>query len=896
MGEVYKARDLRLDRPVALKVLPPEVVRDPERVRRFVQEAKAASSLSHPHIVTIHEIGESVPSRAGSRETPGGAEPLHFIAMELVDGRTLRQLLAEGETGLERVVGWMAQAAEGLAKAHEAGIVHRDLKPENIMVSRDGFAKVLDFGLAKLTQGEPSRSQLAEAPTAYLEEKTKEGTVLGTVGYMSPEQVRGLPLDPRSDVFSLGCILYEAATGARPFRGESSIDVQHAILHDRPAPIETLAPKLPRSLQRLILRCLAKEPERRLQSMRDLALELREVVEEWEELIPVSGAASAVGSTVGSVPGLSGPAPARAAARPIRWLAIGLGGAILLAVFAWWLLRGRPEAPSSNQPSAFQSMRITPLTTSGKVEAAAISPDGKYLAYGEESAGKFSLRLLQVETGSDLEIAPPQEGGFRGLAFSPDANYLYYTHRDPESNYSTLYRVTTLGGAARKLLFDIDTAVSFSPDGRQVAFVRGYPPLGENALMVAEAGGAGERKLATRAEPRTYPVIAPAWSPDGASIAAAALEDGEDPVAVVAVRVADGRESPIGGARFADIITGLAWLPDGRGLVVAAPESQTSPSSQIWLLATASGELTRVTNDLNSYEGVTLTADGRSLATIQETERSNLWLVPIASPAGAKQLTFGAREHASEVQVLADGSLLLAAVRGNERGFWRGELGGEAFRSKLGAEADWWPSASGDGHHILFGSLREAGVPHVFRMDGDGGNVRQLTRGSGEIWAEVAPDGTWFLYRMLGPQGGLFRAPLEGEGSVRLVGPEFIDQATISPDGRQIAYEAYREHDGLQRQMLEVVPANGGAPVAVTAFEGAKYALSWTPDGQAVSYLEWRDGVGNLWRQPLDGGLPIQLTHFADGEIFAYDWVDADRVVLSRGETTRDAVLIEDFR
>ncbi len=892
MGEVYKARDLRLDRAVALKVLPPELVRDPERVRRFVQEAKAASSLSHPHIVTIHEIGEEAPTAPGGAESAAGTSPVHFIAMEFVDGRTLRQVLAEGDVPLETIAGWLAQAAEGLAKAHEAGIVHRDLKPENIMVSRDGYAKLLDFGLAKLTQADAARSQLADAPTAYLEEKTKEGTVLGTVGYMSPEQVRGEPLDPRSDVFSFGCILYEAASGAKPFAGDTAVDVQHHILHDRPASIEELNPTVPRALQRLVLRCLAKEPERRLQSMRDLALELREVVEDWDRPSPVSGPASATVSG-SAISGLSGPAPGRPTASPLRWLALGLG-VLLLAALGWLLLRGRPQAPASRQAGAFQSMRITPLTTSGRVDAAALSPDGKYLAYGLESAGKFSLRLLQVETGSDLEIAAPQEGGFRGLSFSPDANYLYYTLRDPQSNYSTLYQVPTLGGAARKLLFDIDTAVSFSPDARQIAFVRGYPHLQENALMVAEATGSSERKLAVRSEPWTFSVVGPAWAPDGASIAAAVWVEGRDPQAVVKVGVADGRESPIGDTRFGEI-TALAWLPDGSGLVLTAPEGQAAPSGQVWLLAAPSGELRRVTNDLNSYEGVSVTADGRSLATIQETERSNLWRIPIADPASVRQLSFGAREHVSTVQVLPDGSLLLAAVRGNERSLWRGEIDGEIFRSTLGAETDWLPSASRDGREVLFASPREAGVPHIFRADRDGGAVRQVTRGSGEIWAQVAPDGTWFLYHMIGPEGGLFRAPLEGEGSVRLVGPEFIEGAAISPDGRRVAYEAYRERDGLQRQTLEVVPAGGGPPVEVTEFEGLKDLLRWTPDGQAVSYLEWRDGINNLWRQDVGGGPPVQLTRFASGRIFAYDWLDEDEVLFSRGEATRDVVLIQDF-
>src|SRR5262245_51606210 len=302
MGEVYLARDESLERNVALKVLPADLVRDEERVRRFVLEAKSASSLSHPNIVTIYEIGHGTVHD----------QPIHYMSMELIQGKTLGTLIDES-TDLRTFLGYLAQAAEGIAKAHFAGIVHRDLKPGNIMVSSDGFAKVLDFGLAKLTEKRDTSPEMTSAPTRV--EATGVGAVLGTAAYMSPEQVRGATVDHRSDVFSFGCVLYEAATRTRPFVAETPVETMHKILHDKPAPIEEKNPSCPAELRRLIRRCLAKSPEQRVQSMKDLAIELREIVDEWDSL-SVSGASSTM---VGAAP-----PPARTTSR-LPTIAIGVG-------------------------------------------------------------------------------------------------------------------------------------------------------------------------------------------------------------------------------------------------------------------------------------------------------------------------------------------------------------------------------------------------------------------------------------------------------------------------------------------------------------------------------------------------------------------------------------------
>ena len=269
IGEVYLAEDRTLGRNVALKILPPDLVRNEDRVRRFEFEARSASQLSHPNIVTIYEIGREPVRSAGAADS----DPLHYIAMEVVSGKTLTQIIHEERTDLRTLLGYLAQAAEGLAKAHAAGIVHRDLKPGNLMVTADGFTKVLDFGLAKLTE-RSGGGDISGSPTLTAG-GSEAGSIVGTAGYMSPEQVAGKSVDTRSDIFSFGCVLYEAATRREPFAASTGVETMHKILNEKPVPVEEWNDKAPAELRRLIRRCLAKSPDQRVQSVKDLALELR---------------------------------------------------------------------------------------------------------------------------------------------------------------------------------------------------------------------------------------------------------------------------------------------------------------------------------------------------------------------------------------------------------------------------------------------------------------------------------------------------------------------------------------------------------------------------------------------------------------------------------------------
>jgi eukaryotic-like serine/threonine-protein kinase len=601
MGEVYKAIDASLDRAVAIKVLPTGLIRSEERLRRFIQEAKAASSLSHPNIVHIYEIGSADVLHDGVR-SEGDAQPLHFIAMELIEGLTLKREIHEERTDLRVLAGYLGQAAEGLGKAHEAGIVHRDLKPENIMITRDGFAKVLDFGLAKLTEKRDSGGQTNAA--TEVRERTRDGVVMGTTGYMSPEQVQGKSVDHRSDIFSFGCILYEAATRKKPFEGDSDVDTMHRILHDKPQAVDELNPSVPAEVRRIIRRCLAKEPDKRYQSIKDVAIELDEAVQNWDEL-----SASTTSASTNS----SARALAESQRRPWLVPAIGTVALLLIATIAFMIYRG---SKAGGQATAFSAMKIASLTGSGDVRTAAISPDRKYVAIVRRAGNGYSIWVRQVATESDVQVVPPSPLEVFHVVFSPDGDYLFFVRREGfVIAYSTLFQVPTLGGPIRKVVFDIDSQVGFSPDGKQIAFIRGNPPKGESYLMVAAVDGTAERKLAIVKGEVHFLLSGPQWSPDGKQIAAFMGGANGPRGHLVLADVSSGKITPLGHTEFW-FPDDLAWLPSGdRLLAVGGDGAKLDIRGQIWAVSVPAGETTRVTNDLNTYQGVSLTRDGNMLAT-----------------------------------------------------------------------------------------------------------------------------------------------------------------------------------------------------------------------------------------------------------------------------------------
>jgi Tol biopolymer transport system component len=549
------------------------------------------------------------------------------------------------------------------------------------------------------------------------------------------------------------------------------------------------------------------------------------------------------------------------------------------------------------KPTTFDSMKITSLTGSGKVRTAAISPDGKVVVQAVEEKGKQSLWIRQVATASDVEIVP-HGPPFRGLTFSPDGNYVYYTRSERDLElYSLLYQVPVFGGPPRKLIFDIDTQITLSPDGKQLAFVRGYPAEGESAVMVASADGTGERKLAVRKRPDQFELTGAAWSPDGETIVAVASSlEGGSHRSLVGVDVGSGEQRRIGAQRWARI-EGLAWLPDQSGIVIAGVMDASNLVQQIWLVSHPDGQVRRVTNDLNSYSSVSLTHDSRSLITVRTNAVSNLWVVPVDGGSSPLQLTSGRQEFIDEVRWSRAGPIAFRAFRNDTRDLWLSDPdGSSSTQLTSGLPLDGEPVLADDGNFVLCTSSRQGGVPHVWKLDPDGSNATRVTDGAGEVLADVSPDGSWFLYRSLGPEGGLWKMSVGG-GDARGIVEQGREFALLSRDGRHMAYARLVREGNRFTSTLAIIPAEGGEVIASLVAEEGVGESRWGPSNDMISYVLTRDGVANIWAQPIHGGPAKQITRFDSRLIFSFDWSpDKKQLAVSRGEVLGDVVMLSDFR
>ncbi len=921
MGEVYLARDTKLDRNIALKILPAELAVNRERMVRFVQEAKAAAALNHPHVAHVYEIGAH--------------RGLNFIAMEFVEGNTLREKIHYEHTGLKKLLKYLQQVAGGLAKAHAAGIVHRDLKPDNIMITRDGYAKILDFGLAKLieipTPG-PDGGTISDAATVALEPHSIPGRLLGTVGYMSPEQAQGKTgaIDHRSDIFSFGCMLFEAVAKRRPFEGESNVQSLYKIVYEPAPQLKNFSPSAPPELQRIIRRCLAKDPDERYQSIQDIALELKELRREMEgdtqidATIPPSSMGSEEGrpSRVQALmtPTIGGQTSTRdvSAARLTSsteiilgevkkhklGLALTVAGLILLAgsVVIIWM---KFFAPAKATP--FRTMKIMRLTTGGKIGNAAIkgytsiSPDGKYVVFRTTESGKDSLWVKQVLTGSLVKIVPDLGAKIGGTTFSRDGEYIFYSLFDKDDPLGTLYQVPVLGGVPRRVMAGVTSPVTFSPDGNQLAFVR--PASSESDLMVANIDGTGERKIATRRLPAYFSFIGgAAWSPDGKTIVCGAGSySGNLTATLVSVPATGGSEKPITSQNWVSV-SRVLWLGDGSGLIVAAVPELISAGTQLWYVSYPGGEVRRVTNDLNAYgtSSLGLTADSRTLVTVQADKSAQLWLVPSGDDMSkAKQITSG-KYDGDSIAWTADGRILYTTPSGEQSDIWTINTDGSANK-QLTADpyVEGLGCVSPDGRYAFFSSNR-SGNFNIWRMDLGSGEQKQLTQGT-EIDSQpgCSPDGQWVLFRSLRQGKSTFwKVPLAG-GTPEQLSDKSSTWAAVSPDGKLVALRYFDDQANANR--IAVIPFAGGEPIKTLEVSVGfrDVGLGWTPDSRAVVYADARgkgDGnADNIWSAPLDGNQAKQLTNFNSGLIFAFQVSrDGKQIALSRGSQTDDVILLRD--
>jgi serine/threonine protein kinase/Tol biopolymer transport system component len=932
MGEVYLADDTRLGRKVALKLLPPQFTVNADRVHRFGQEARVASALNHPNIVTIHEVGQT--------------DSLHFIATEFVDGETLREHMANTRMTVGEVLDVAAQVASALSAAHEAGIVHRDVKPDNVMLRRDHLVKVLDFGLAKLA---PQRAVTGDpqAPTRAVV-RTNPGVVMGTVGYMSPEQARGAEVDARTDIWSLGVVLYEMVSGRAPFEGETPSHVIVSILESEPPPLSRDV-VVPAELERIVAKALRKERAERYQTAGDLALDLKSLKEELEvearlkqfRRTDAGGGGTAtrsdgrltlntahssvrgteeIGAADESAPTVAAPqAKPRGALdrRPSRQL-IRLAALVLIisgAGLVFYRLALRNQV--ANQDSAFQRTQIARLTNTGNANLAAISPDGKYVAYAVNDTGRQSLWLRQVATFNSMQIVEPAEARYVGVTFFNDGNYVYYVVKPKNITIGTLYRVPALGGSSTKLISDVDSPVSFSPDGQRLAFVRGSS-TGEYALMVANADGTGEQKLAVRRSPDLYDFGGPAWSPDGSKILCAAGNHagGSFYENVVEVQVDSGAEKPVSAQKWQKIGR-INWFADGSGFVMLASDRETDRLSQLWHVSYPGGAARRITNDYSDYSNLSMTPDGDAMVAVRVESTINIWLMPLngddifsrvardesaAEASDARQITFGVDRSDGQggIALTPDGKIIYRSRASGRAQIWSMNMDGSEQKQLTDSAHVFDPmhvSVTADGRYILFVST--TGYVNIWRMGADGGDLKQLTNGRGEFFPAVSPDGKWLVYSSnASGKYAIWKMSLEtGEPPVQLT-HERANYPVISPDGRWIACN-YRDEQGGAQWRIAVLPFEGDAPARIFDIPSASSTrpIRWSPDGSAINYISMRVEDSILWSQPLDGGAPRKLTDFKTDKIHDFAWShDGRSLALARGAITTDVVLIKNLR
>jgi Tol biopolymer transport system component/predicted Ser/Thr protein kinase len=870
MGEVYLADDTRLQRRVALKVLARELAGDPDRRERFEREARAAAALNHPNIVTIHSVEE--------------VDGIPFLTLELIDGQTLADLIPEGGLPLDRVLTLAIPLADAVGAAHQRGITHRDLKPANVMVTSDGRVKVLDFGLAKLKEDVRLVAE-AGAPTGML---TGDGRIVGTVAYMSPEQAEGKQVDQRSDVFSLGVLLYEMATGVRPFTGETQMSILSSIMKDSPRPVTDAKRSLPRDFSRIVMRCLSKDVEDRYQTAKDIRNDLRALKNDLTsgEVVPITA---------------SGEIPAASIRSVSRGFFLGAAAAVVIvSVVAAVVLRPRfVAAPSSAAPRPFDAISLTRLTTTGTAGLASISGDGRYVAHVSARGGQQGLWLRQIATTSNVEIVPPAEVRYVGVTFSPDGNYIYYTTYARGTNIGLLYQIAVLGGGARLIVEDIDTAVSFSPDGSQLTFLRGYPDQGESAVIVANADGSNQRKLATRKRPAEFPLFGVAWSPDGRTIVATGANDGQLRGEIVAVDVATGGERTVATPDWRQV-NRLAWLPDSSGLLVNAQESAGESSNQVFLVSYPSGEARRITSDLSSYTGLSLAPDGHSFVCIRNELRSTIWAQPLGDPdkAAAVARDAGTDDGIYGMAWTPDGRIVFTTEASGNPDVWiMGSDGSRRVQLTSAPGQDISPRVTPDGRYIVFVSDRDGGL-RLWRMGLDGSGAMRLSadlvaRGRGVI----SPDGKWVYYseasgesRRVPIDGGASSAVFAAGGGASL--PPGFHEPMPAPDGVTVA--GHYSDQAARGERIALVPLAGGAAKLLATVPAS---ATWAPDGRSLIYIDTRGGVSNLMRQPLAGGAATPLTKFTSEQIFAYALSpDQRQVGLVRGHTNSDVVLISTAR
>lgn len=907
MGEVYLTEDTKLNRQIALKFLSASLSSDKNRLHRFEREALAASALNHPNILTIYEFGSE--------------NEMHFLATEFVDGETLRDLLNRHKLSLKEILNIAEQIASALVVAHKAGIVHRDIKPENVMMREDGLVKVLDFGLAKLVgiqleettvsvQSSPNKPQKSVRKTQF----TTSGVLMGTVIYMSPEQTRRRDVDERSDIWSLGVVLYEMLTGKTPFAGETSNQIIAAILKGEYSPIKHSLPNIPPELERIVEKSLCVDRKERYQKVNELLVDLRNLKDEWnfqskleqsmspqitdEDIlkntnqfaVQQTGEANEKTLSINQSPINSSAKYFVESVKQNKYRSVGVLFALSLLLVSGFVyfkyFNGYVQTkPFNKVAEPISQMRIQ---TVGDVLETAISRDGKLLLYTATDSKKYSLRIKNLDDNKTLTVISDSDSVIYDPTFSPDGHSIFYLdHSDPHLSGYSLYKVAAQGGVPEKLIEDVDSTVTFSPDGNEIAFRRNIPRKDESYLMLAKTDGSAERVLAVRPNNDQGFVNNPVWSPDGKTIVTMALEKTNDnkPYLLFAINVADGSITQIGSEQWRSTLD-LQWLPGGQEILVNATD-KPGGFTQFWRVSYPDGKIVKVTDDFNKYQGASLNADGTLLATTLIRRNVDLFVAPSNNLSEAKKIRSIDGTAYYGFDWTPDGKIVFSTNAGGNRDLWMMEADGTNPHQLTNDNfVNYAPVVTPDGRYIVYVS-EKAGKSNIWRMNIDGSNPARLTNGDNDLTPTVTPDSRWILYQNTSIQ----KISIDG-GEPTQITSRNIGMVQVSPDGKFISVK-YLTDQKLTKYRLAILPITGGEPVKI--FDRSLESWIWV--GDSIIYPDYQGENVNLFSRSIKTDQITQLTNFANDKILGIVFSkDGKQVILIRGSITNEAVIIKNFR
>lgn len=897
MGQIYLAHDAQLNRKIALKLISREFATDPGRVRRFEQEARAVSALNHPNVCVIHDIGITENGR-------------HFIAMEYIQGLTLRDRLVRGPIKPLEALHVAIQVGAALASAHAVGIIHRDIKPENIMIRPDGYVKVVDFGLAKLTEVLPLERRIGEDKTIV---RTEPRTLMGTIKYMSPEQLREGSLDERTDIWSLGIVLYEMLTGVTPFDASSRNDSIALILGSQATEV-LLSVELPLRLREIVKKTLEKDCDERYQTVTKLTSDLTTLKREWERnsesfIESVPGVQSSVhygvlehdsahrnGSAMFTRLKSQAMLTADSLFTEIKThkaaaLFAGASGVLaLLFVLPGLVSRfnGFLNPVSSVQQANTQSPTMKPLTNAGTSVHSTISPDGKLVAHAEEQDGKQHLVVTNITNFGSTVAVPADEVQYLGIAFSRDSNDLYYTRKEKHGP-GILYRLAWPGTTATKLKTGVDSPISFSPQGDRFAYVRLDEATSEYSLMLANIDGTNEQRIASRKNGATLSVYGVAWSPDGNMIVCPAGHwDNGYHIKLIGFDLKNGREQAIGDQSWFSVLQ-VAWREDMSGLVISACDRETAPH-QLWSIRLADGAAERITYDLADYTGVSLS--GGNIVTVRVNLAWRIWVSDVDASQKSTAIASGVGLQYG-LSWTKTGKLVFSSMAQDRLNISRIDPDGtHQVPLTVNAGDNYTPAASADGRYIVFASNRN-GPFNIWRINAeDGSDPTQLTFSDGNFYPSCSSDNQWVAYdNQVNLRLSVWKVPLQGGDPVK-VGEKYR-MPVFSPDNQFIA-SRYDLESGSRD--VAIFSAEGGSPLRHFTVPIQEWQrVQWLQDGRELSYVKNENGYSNIWSYNLDTGASKQITNFNSDLIYAYAWSpDFKQIASQRGSRISDVTMISE--